>query len=55
MQSVAPYKEAMDLIKEEGGDILKLCYQCGLCTGTCPWNIVRSFMVRRLIHQAQLG
>ena len=55
MQSVAPAKEVIDIVKEEGGDILKLCYQCGLCSATCPWNIVKSFVVRRLIHQAQLG
>ncbi len=55
MPAVAPYKEVSDIIKEEGGDILKLCYQCGLCTGACPWNLVRSFIVRRIMHQAQLG
>ena len=53
MQEVAP--EVADIVKEKGGGILKLCYQCGMCTGTCPWNQVRSFPVRRLIHQAQLG
>ncbi len=55
MTAVAPYKEGSDIIKEAGGDILKLCYQCGLCTGACPWNLVRSFIVRRIMHQAQLG
>jgi len=55
MQAVAPYKEAIDIVKEEGGEILKLCYQCGLCTAACPWNLVRSFPLRKLIHQAQLG
>lgn len=55
MQAVAPYKEAADIIREQGGEILKLCYQCGMCTATCPWNLVRSFPVRKLIHQAQLG
>ena len=55
MQAVAPYKEAADIIREEGGDILKLCYQCGMCTATCPWNMVRGFSVRRAMHQAQLG
>ena len=53
MQAVAPYREAIDIIKEEGGDIVKLCYQCGSCTATCPWNRVRSFAVRKLMHQAQ--
>jgi len=55
MQAVAPYKEAVEVVKEAGGEALKLCYQCGLCTGTCPWNLVRNFLVRRMIHQAQLG
>ena len=55
MQAVAPFKEAVDIIKEEGGEISKLCYQCGVCTATCPWNTVRSFLVRKIMHQAQLG
>lgn len=55
MQAVAPSREVVDIIKDGGGDVLKLCYQCGLCTATCPWNQVKSFPVRRLIHQAQLG
>lgn len=55
MQTVAPFKEVIDIIKEEGGDALKLCYQCGVCSATCPWNLVRSFIVRRVMHQAQLG
>ena len=55
MEVLSPYKEATDVILEAGGEPLKLCYQCGLCTGTCPWNTVRSFLVRRIIHEAQLG
>ncbi len=55
MAPVAPFKEALEIIKEEGGEICKLCYQCGTCTGTCPWNTVRSFQVRKTMHQAQLG
>ncbi len=55
MPAVAPFQEAVDIIKEEGGEISKLCYQCGLCTAVCPWNTVRSFLVRKAMHQAQLG
>ncbi|RLC70060.1 MAG: Fe-S oxidoreductase [Chloroflexi bacterium] len=55
MQALAPYREAVDIIIEAGGEPLKLCYQCGLCSGTCPWNLVRSFLVRRMMHEAQLG
>ena len=55
MEVLSPYKEATEVIVEAGGKPLKLCYQCGICTGTCPWNLVRSFIVRRIIHEAQLG
>lgn len=55
MESVTPFKEVADIIKEEGGDAFKLCYQCGACTAACPWHIVRNFPPRRMIHQAQLG
>jgi Fe-S oxidoreductase len=55
MQSVTPCAEVIDIIKEEEGDVLNLCYQCGTCTATCPWNLVRSFMLRKFIHQGQLG
>jgi Fe-S oxidoreductase len=54
-EPITPLKEAVDLVIEEGGDALKECYQCGLCTGTCPWNLVKRFNVREMIHQAQLG
>jgi len=47
--------ETADLLEEAGGGTFRLCYQCGVCTGTCPWNLVRKFDVRRLIHQARLG
>jgi len=26
-----------------------------MCTGSCPWNLVRNFVVRRIMHQGQLG
>ncbi|MFC1937380.1 (Fe-S)-binding protein [Chloroflexota bacterium] len=54
-EAVEPFAEALDIIKEEGGEALKLCYQCGLCSGSCPWNLVKDFIVRRIMHQAQLG
>ncbi len=55
MSALAPLKEVVDIIKEAGGEELKLCYQCGLCSGVCPWNMVRNFLVRRIMRQAQLG
>ena len=55
MEVVAPFKEGEDFIKEAGGEVVKLCFQCGLCTTTCPWNIVRNFIVRKMLRQAQFG
>jgi len=55
MAVINPLTEATEAIIEAGGEALKSCYQCGLCTGACPWNLVRSFLTRRLIHGAQLG
>ena len=55
METVAPYKEIIDVIKEKGGDSLKYCYQCGLCDVVCPWNRVRDFSMRKLVRQGTFG
>lgn len=55
MSVANPVREIVDALLDEGGEALKSCYQCGLCSGTCPWNLVRSFTVRRMLHQAQVG
>ncbi len=55
MEIVAPFKEAIDAIKETGGEAFKLCYQCGLCDTVCPWNRVRTFSIRNIVRQATFG
>lgn len=55
METVAPFKEIIDAIKEKGGDSFKSCYQCGLCDAVCPWNRVRQFSMRKLVRQATFG
>lgn len=55
MEIVAPIKEASEMIKEAGGDEFDLCFQCGLCTVSCPWNIVRTFLPHKIMRQAQFG
>ena len=55
MEIVAPFKEAIDAIKEAGGEAFKLCYQCGLCDTVCPWNRVRAFSVRKIVREATFG
>ena len=55
METVAPFKEIIEVIKEQGGDAFKYCYQCGLCDAVCPWNRVRKFSMRKLIREATFG
>ena len=55
MEVVNPLSEVAEAIIEAGGEALKSCYQCGLCTASCPWNLVRNFLTRRLIHESQVG
>jgi Fe-S oxidoreductase len=55
VETVAPFKEAIDAIKEAGGEAFKLCYQCGLCDTVCPWNRVRNFSMRNIVRQAAFG
>lgn len=50
-----PMMEVPDMIVESGGRTLDLCFQCGTCSGTCPWNLVRDFRVRDILTRAQLG
>ena len=55
METLAPFIEVIDEIKASGGDIFKMCFQCGLCDSVCPWNRVRSFSMRKLIREAAFG
>ena len=55
METIAPFIEVIDEIKEAGGDVFKLCFQCGLCDTVCPWNKVRPFSMRKLIREAAFG
>ncbi|MDA8306652.1 MAG: (Fe-S)-binding protein [Deltaproteobacteria bacterium] len=55
METVAPEKEIIEVIKANGGDAFKYCYQCGLCDTVCPWNRVRTFSMRKIVRQATFG
>jgi Fe-S oxidoreductase len=55
VETLAPFKEVIDEIKEAGGEAFRLCFQCGLCDTVCPWNRVRSFSMRRIIREATFG
>lgn len=55
METVIPFREVIDEIKECGGNAVKFCYQCGKCDTVCPWNRVTSFSMRKLIREAAFG
>jgi Fe-S oxidoreductase len=55
VETIAPFKEVIDEVKEKGGDPVKFCYQCGKCDTVCPWNKVRNFSMRKLIREATFG
>lgn len=54
-QTVTPYLEMSQAIMEAGGEALKKCYQCGTCSGTCPWTPITHFNIRKLVRFGQLG
>lgn len=44
------------LLNVPGGETLKLCYQCGTCTATCPVaRFTDVFRPNKVIHLAKLG
>jgi len=44
------------LLEAPGGETLKLCYQCGTCTATCPIaRFTDVFRPNKVIHLAKLG
>lgn len=55
METVAPFKEVTEEIKEAGGEAFRFCFQCGLCDTVCPWNRVRQFSIRKIIREATFG
>ncbi|MBW2094718.1 MAG: (Fe-S)-binding protein [Deltaproteobacteria bacterium] len=55
METVADFKEIVDVIKASGGEAFKRCFQCGLCDTVCPWNRVTTFSMRKIVRQATFG
>jgi len=45
-----------DVANEPGGENIKLCFACGLCTASCPVSdIDQKFNPRKIIHMVLLG
>ncbi|MFQ5942462.1 MAG: (Fe-S)-binding protein [Anaerolineales bacterium] len=49
--------ELWEQLIELTGGAAAPCFQCGVCTATCPWGTVRDepISVRKLMRQAQVG
>jgi heterodisulfide reductase subunit C len=47
--------EFVNKVKELSGQDLQLCYQCGLCSGTCPAVSNMDLSPRQIIELARLG
>ena len=54
-EATAPFKEAIEMIREAGGEAFRNCFQCGLCTASGPWNDVRTFTPHRKITESKFG
>ncbi len=53
--ALRPFDELMDELAKSGGSSLYKCYQCGMCTATCPWSEVRDESLRKMLRLTQLG
>ena len=47
--------EFVKKVKELSGQNLQLCYQCGLCSASCPTATNMDISPRRIIELARLG
>jgi len=47
--------EFVKKVKELSGENLTLCYQCGMCSGSCPAASHMDFSPRQVIELARLG
>ncbi|MEO0226385.1 MAG: 4Fe-4S dicluster domain-containing protein, partial [candidate division WOR-3 bacterium] len=45
-----------EVIKEEGGERVQSCFQCGLCSASCPVrDVYKDFNPRKIIHMVLVG
>jgi heterodisulfide reductase subunit C len=44
-----------DKVIELAGEDLKICYQCGECSGGCPESAAMDLLPNQIMHKIQLG
>jgi len=42
-------------VMELAGEDIKICYQCGECSGGCPESAVMDLLPNQIMHKIQLG
>ena len=47
--------EFRNKVMELAGDNIKICYQCGECSGGCPQSAVMDLLPNQVIHKIQMG
>jgi heterodisulfide reductase subunit C len=52
---IRPNPEFDKKVAELGGADVKMCFQCGTCTASCPSGRRTSYRARKLMRQTQLG
>jgi len=52
---IKPNPEFEKQVADLGGAEVKMCFQCGTCTASCPSGRRTSYRVRKLMRQTQLG
>ena len=52
---IKPNPEFEKRVADLGGADVKMCFQCGTCTASCPSGRRTSYRVRKIMRQTQLG
>lgn len=47
--------EFRNKVMELAGDNIKICYQCGECSGGCPQSAKMDLLPNQVIHKIQMG
>ncbi|HUU77402.1 MAG TPA: 4Fe-4S dicluster domain-containing protein [candidate division Zixibacteria bacterium] len=47
--------EFRNKVMELAGNDIKICYQCGECSGGCPESAVMDLLPNQVMHKIQLG
>lgn len=55
MSTKSPFPEVAELIRENGGEDINECFQCGSCSASCPWQDYIAFLPRKMFQEAKLG